>query len=143
LPNGPAAIIVAAVLCTLLAAIEAADKVAWPPPRPAHCSRSRFFATQFLPDAAAVDFPSMAVALAPWMLTAVSSWAAANRPARSLVCVYFAFASNIEIMTYDAAAFLNSSLAILVGIAVAVVCSHFLPRGPRLRARRSAELVST
>jgi uncharacterized membrane protein YccC len=52
--------------------------------------------------------------------------------------VYFAFASNIDnVMTYDAAAFLNSSLAILVGIAVAVVLfATFFPETPASAARR-------
>jgi uncharacterized membrane protein YccC len=52
--------------------------------------------------------------------------------------VYFAFASNIDnVMTYDAAAFLNASLAILVGIAVAVVLfATFFPETPASAARR-------
>jgi uncharacterized membrane protein YccC len=52
--------------------------------------------------------------------------------------VYFAFASNIDnVMTYDALAFLNSSLAILVGIAVAVVLfATFFPETPAFAVRR-------
>jgi uncharacterized membrane protein YccC len=57
-------------------------------------------------------------------------------PLGLLSAVYLAFASNIDnVMTYDAVAFLNSSLAILVGIAVAVVLvCYVLPRDPRLRS---------
>jgi uncharacterized membrane protein YccC len=71
----------------------------------------------------AVDFPSMAVALAPLMLTAGFIMAQPRIGALGLLMAsYFAFASNIDnLMTYDAVAFLNSSLAVLVGIAVALV----------------------
>jgi uncharacterized membrane protein YccC len=52
--------------------------------------------------------------------------------------VYFAFASNIDnVMTYDAVAFLNSSLAVLVGIAVALVLfATFFPETPAYADRR-------
>jgi uncharacterized membrane protein YccC len=52
--------------------------------------------------------------------------------------VYFPFASNISnVMTYDAAAFLNSSLAVLVGIAFAVVLfATFFPETPAFAVRR-------
>jgi len=51
--------------------------------------------------------------------------------------VYFAFASNIDnVMTYDASSFLNSSLSVLVGIAVAVVLfATFFPETPTSAAR--------
>jgi uncharacterized membrane protein YccC len=59
-------------------------------------------------------------------------------PLGLLSAVYFAFASNIDnVMTYDALAFLNSSLAILVGIAVAVVLfATFFPETPAFAVRR-------
>jgi len=59
-------------------------------------------------------------------------------PLGLLSAVYFAFASNIDnVMTYDAVAFLNSSLAILVGIAVAVVLfATFFPETPAFAVRR-------
>jgi len=62
LAERPAAIIVAAVLCTLLAAIEQPDKVSMAAPDRAHRSVP-VFATQFYLMPLAVDFPSMAVAL--------------------------------------------------------------------------------
>jgi uncharacterized membrane protein YccC len=87
----------------------------------------------------AVDFPSMAVALAPLMLTCGFIMAQPRiGPLGLLSAVYFAFASSIDnVMTYDAVAFLNSSLAILVGIAVAVVLfATFFPETPAYAGRR-------
>jgi uncharacterized membrane protein YccC len=87
----------------------------------------------------AVDFPSMAVALAPLTLTCGFILALPRiGPLGLLAAVYFAFASNIDnVMTYDAVAFLNSSLAILVGIAVAVVLfATFFPETPAFAVRR-------
>jgi uncharacterized membrane protein YccC len=87
----------------------------------------------------AVDFPSMAVALAPLILTCGFIMAQPHiGPLGLLSAVYFAFASNIDnVMTYDAVAFLNSSLAILVGIAVAVVLfATFFPETPAFAVRR-------
>ena len=138
-PNGPAAIIVAAVLCTLLAAIEQPDKVSMAAAATVLIAAFPVFATQFYLMPLAVDFPSMAVALAPWMLTCGFIMAQPQiGPLGLLSAVYFAFASNIDnVMTYDAAAFLNSSLAILVGIAVAVVLfATFFPETPASAARR-------
>jgi uncharacterized membrane protein YccC len=138
-PNGPAAIIVAAVLCTLLAAIEQPDKVSMAAAATVLIAAFPVFATQFYLMPLAVDFPSMAVALAPWMLTCGFIMAQPQiGPLGLLSAVYFAFASNIDnVMTYDAAAFLNSSLAILVGIAVAVVLfATFFPVTPASAARR-------
>src|SRR6266496_3305671 len=97
------------------------------------------FATQFYLMPLAVDFPSMAVALAPLMLTCGFIMAQPQiGPLGLLSAVYFAFASNIDnVMTYDAVAFLNSSLAILVGIAVAVVLfATFFPETPAHASRR-------
>ena len=97
------------------------------------------FATQFYLMPLAVDFPSMAVALAPLMLTCAFIIAQPRiGPLGLLSAVYFAFASNIDnVMTYDAVAFFNSSLAILVGIAVAVVLfATFFPETPAYASRR-------
>ena len=97
------------------------------------------FATQFYLMPLAVDFPSMAVALAPLMLTCGFIMAQPRiGPLGLLSAVYFAFASNIDnVMTYDALAFMNSSLAILVGIAVAVVLfATFFPETPAFAGRR-------
>src|SRR5262249_53370348 len=95
--------------------------------------------TQFYLMPFAVDFPSMAVALAPLMLTCGFIMAQPRiGPLGLLSAVYFAFASNIDnVMAYDAASFLNASLAILVGIGVAVLLfATFFPEAPGHAARR-------
>jgi uncharacterized membrane protein YccC len=143
-PNGPAAVIVAAVVCSLLAALEQPDKVSTAAAATVLIAAVPVFATQFYLMALAVDFPSMAVALAPLMLTCGFIMAQPRiGPLGLLSAVYFAFASNIDnVMTYDAAAFLNSSLAILVGIAVAVVLfATFFPETPAFAVRRLRRLL--
>jgi uncharacterized membrane protein YccC len=138
-PNGPAAVIVAAVVCSLLAATERPDKVSMAAAATVLIAAVPVFATQFYLMPLAVDFPSMAVALAPLLLTCGFIMAQPQiGPLGLLSAVYFAFASNIDnVMTYDAAAFLNSSLAILVGIGVAVVLfATFFPETPASTGRR-------
>jgi uncharacterized membrane protein YccC len=138
-PNGPAAVVVAAVVCSLLASLEQPDKISVAAAATVLVAAVPVFATQFYLMPLAVDFPSMAVALAPLMLTCGFIMAQAQiGPLGLLSAVYFAFASNIDnVMTYDAAAFLNSSLAILVGIAVAVVLfATFFPETPAYTGRR-------
>jgi uncharacterized membrane protein YccC len=103
------------------------------------------FATQFYLLPLAVDFPSVAVALAPLMLTCGFIMAQPRIGALGLLsAVYFVFASSIDnVMTYDAVAFLNSSLAILVGIAVAVVLfATFFPETPAHAGRRFLRQLS-
>src|SRR5215510_15124702 len=138
-PNGLVAVIVAAVVCSLLASLERPDKVSMAAEATILVTAVPVFATQFHLMPLAVDFVSMAVALAPLMLA--SGFIMAHPrigPLGLLSVVYFVFASNISnVMTYDAAAFLNASLALLVGIAVAVVLfAVFLPRPPAGAARR-------
>jgi len=116
-------VVVAAVLCSLLASLEQPDKISMAAAATVLIAAVPVFATQFYLMPLAVDFPSMAVALAPLMLTCGFIMAQPRiGPLGLLSAVYFAFASNIDnVMTYDAVSFLNSSLAILVGIGVAVV----------------------
>lgn len=138
-PDGPIAVIIAAVVCSLLASLEQPDKISMALAATVLVAAVPVFATQFYLMPLAVDFPSMAVALAPLMLTCGFVMAQPRIGALGLLSiVYFAFASNIDnVMTYDAAAFLNSSLAILVGIAVAVVLfATFFPETPAYAARR-------
>jgi uncharacterized membrane protein YccC len=138
-PNGPAAVVVAAVVCSLLASTEQPDKISMAAAATVLIAAVPVFATQFYLMPLAVDFPSMALALAPLMLTCGFIMAQPQiGPLGLLSAVYFAFASNIDnVMTYDAAAFLNSSLAILVGIAVAVVLfATFFPETPASVGRR-------
>ena len=138
-PNGPAAVVVAAVVCSLLASTEQPDKISMAAAATVLIAAVPVFATQFYLMPLAVDFPSMAVALAPLMLMCGFIMAQPRiGPLGLLSAVYFAFASNIDnVMTYDAVAFLNSSLAILVGIAVAVVLfATFFPETPVFAVRR-------
>ncbi|SED78560.1 Uncharacterized membrane protein YccC [Rhizobiales bacterium GAS191] len=138
-PNGPAAVVVAAVVCSLLASMEQPDKISLAAAATVLIAAIPVFATQFYLMPLAVDFASMAVALAPLMLTCGFIMAQPRiGPLGLLSAVYFAFASNIgNVMTYDAVAFLNSSLAILVGIAVAVVLfATFFPESPAFAVRR-------
>ena len=138
-PNGPAAVVVAANVSSVLAAMEQPDKISMAAAATVLVAAVPVFATQFYLMPLAVDFPSMAVALAPLLLTCGFIMAQPRiGPLGLLSAVYFAFASNIDnVMTYDAVAFLNSSLAILVGIAVAVVLfATFFPETPAYAARR-------
>jgi uncharacterized membrane protein YccC len=138
-PNGPVAVIVAAVVCSLLASMEQPDKISMALGATVLIAAVPVFATQFYLMPLAVDFPSLAVALAPLMLTCGFIMAQPRSgPLGLLSAVYFAFASNIDnVMTYDALTFLNSSLAILIGIAVAVVLfATFFPETPAFAARR-------
>jgi uncharacterized membrane protein YccC len=138
-PNGPAAVVVAAVVCSLLASLEQPDKISMAAAATVLIAAVPVFATQFYLMPLAVDFPSLAVALAPLMLTCGFIMAQPRiGPLGMLSAVYFAFASNIDnVMTYDAAAFLNASLAVLVGIAVAVVLfATFFPETPAFAVRR-------
>jgi uncharacterized membrane protein YccC len=83
----------------------------------------------------------MAVALAPLALTCAFIIAQPGiGPLGLLSAVYFSFASSIDnVMTYDAAGFLNTSFAILLGIAVAVVLfATFFPETPPMRVVVSA-----
>src|SRR5262249_14962006 len=113
-PSGPVAVIVAAVLCTLLASLERPDKISMAAAATVLIAALPVFATQFYLMPLAVDFPSMAIALAPLLLTCGFMMADPRiGPLGMLSAVYFAFASNIDnVMTYDASAFLNSSVAI-------------------------------
>jgi len=133
------AVIVAGVVCSLLASLERPDKVSMAAAATILVTAAPVFATQFNLMPLSVDFVSMAVALAPLMLA--SGFIMAHPrigPLGLLSVVYFVFASNISnVMTYDAAAFLNASLALLVGIAVAVVLfAVFFPDTPAGAARR-------
>ena len=138
-PTGATAVVVAAVVCSLLASLEQPDKISMAAAATVLVAAVPVFATQFYLMPLAVDFPSMAVALAPLLLTCGFIMAQPRIGALGLLsAVYFAFASNINnVMTYDAVAFLNSSLAILVGIGVAVVLfATFFPETPAYAGRR-------
>jgi uncharacterized membrane protein YccC len=126
-------------VCSLLASLEQPDKISTGLAATVLVAAVPVFATQFSLMPLAVDFPSMAVALAPLMLTCGFIMAQPRIGALGLLsAAYFAFASKIDnVMTYDAIAFLNSSFAILVGIGVAVVLfAIFFPETPAYAGRR-------
>src|SRR5262249_50622800 len=106
-PNGTAAVVVAAVVCSLLASLHAPAKISMAAGATILVTSVPAFATQFHLIPLAVDFPSLAVALAPLMLTCGFIMAQPRiGPLGLLAAVYFAFASNIDnVMTYDATAF--------------------------------------
>src|SRR5215472_15004824 len=72
-PNGPTAVVVAAVVCSLIASIEQPDKISMALAATVLIAAKPVFATQFYLLPLAVDFPSMAAALAPLMLEHVPS----------------------------------------------------------------------
>ena len=138
-PNGPTAVVVAAVLCSLLASMEQPDKLTMAAAVVVVVAAILGFATQFYLLPIAVDFPSMAVMLAPLVLTCSFIMAQPRiAPFGLLAVVYFAVASNIEnVMTYDAVAVLNASVAALVGVGVSVVLfATFFPETPAYASQR-------
>jgi uncharacterized membrane protein YccC len=144
-PTGVTAVVVAANVTSLLAPLEQPDKISMAAAGTVLIAAVPVFATQFYLLPLAVDFPSMAIALAPLMLTCGFIMAQPRIGALGLLsAVYFVFASSIDnVMTYDAVVFLNSSLAILVGIAVAVVLfATFFPETPAYAGRRFLRQLS-
>jgi uncharacterized membrane protein YccC len=138
-PDGPTAVVVAAVLCVLLAPIEQPDKAVAGCAATILLSAVPVFATQYHLIPLAQDFPSLAVALAPLSLICAFVLAQPRIGVFGLLAiVYFEFASKIDnVMTYDAQAFLNQSLAILVGIGVTLVLfAAFFPETPGFMCRR-------
>jgi uncharacterized membrane protein YccC len=138
-PNGPVAVVVAAVACSLIASIQQPDKITMAAAGTVLVVAVPVFVTEFYLLPLAVDFPSMAVALAPLTLTFAFIMAQPRiGPLGLLSAAYFAVASSIDnVMSYDAAGLLNTSFAILFGIAVAVVLfATFFPETPAYASRR-------
>jgi uncharacterized membrane protein YccC len=138
-PNGPTAVVVAAVVCTLFATMQQPDKIALACAATVLVAAAPVFVTQFYFIPVAVDFLSLAVALAPLLLT--SGYILAQPgigPLGMLSAVYFTYASSINnVMSYDAVAFFNSSFAVLVGIGVGgVLFAAFFPETPPYASRR-------
>lgn len=138
-PNGPTAVVVAAVVCTLFATMQQPDKIALACAATVLVAAAPVFVTQFYFIPVAVDFLSLAVALAPLLLT--SGYILAQPgigPLGMLSAVYFTYASSINnVMSYDAVAFFNSSFAVLVGIGVGgVLFAAFFPETPAYANRR-------
>jgi uncharacterized membrane protein YccC len=138
-PDGPTAVVVAGVLCMLGASMAQPIKITLALAATILISAVPVYATWFYLMPLAVDFPSLAAALAPLSLICAFIIAQPKIGATGLlVIVYFEFASKIDnVQAYNAAAFLNSSFAILVGMAVTLVLfATFFPETPAYAARR-------
>jgi uncharacterized membrane protein YccC len=132
-PSGVTAVIVAANACSLLSSMEQPLIGTFALAITLLVAIAPVFVTLFYLLPLASDFPSMAAALAPLLLTCGFLLAAPRiGPFGLFVMVYFSVVSNIDnAMTYDSVGFLNNSLAIFIGIGVAAVLfAAFFPEVP-------------
>jgi uncharacterized membrane protein YccC len=140
-PSGPTAVIVAGVLCTLLASMKQPEKLTLASAVTTLVAAVPVYVTQFHLLPYALDFASMAAVLAPLLLGCAFIIAQPGiGPLGLLAAIYFAIASHIDNnsnMTYNVVNFLNTSLALLVGIGVALVMfAVFFPETPERVGRR-------
>ena len=141
-PTGPIAVIVAGVVCTLIAPMQQPQKITLALGATILFAAIPVFVTQICLLPYASDFISMAVVLAPLLLTCGFVMAQPGiGPLGLLSAVYLAVASHIDnnqnAQSYDALAFFNTSLAILLGIGVALVLfASFFPETPQWVSRR-------
>ena len=122
-PSGPVAIIVAANVSSLIASMEQPVRISLALAATILVATVPIFFTVFYLLPLASDFVGMAFALAPLMLMCGFVMAQPKIGAMGqLTAVYFTVGSNIDnVMTYDTVQFFNTSLAILLGIGVALV----------------------
>jgi uncharacterized membrane protein YccC len=149
-PSAPVAIIVAANVCSLIASMEQPVRISVALAATILVATVPIFFTVFYLLPLASDFVGMAFALAPLMLMCGFVMAQPKIGAMGqLTAVYFTVGSNIDnVMTYNTVQFFNTSLAILLGIGVALVlfaiifpetpsqALHLLRRQLRLRLSR-------
>jgi uncharacterized membrane protein YccC len=135
-PSGPIAVIIAAMLCSLLGGMEQPVKVSFGLIATLLIAALPVFATIFALLPLTTDFLSMAVALAPLLLAC--GVLIARTPAGVFVVSYFTVGSSIDnVMTYDLAGFINSSIAILTGMGIAMaIFAVFFPETPQQIGRR-------
>jgi uncharacterized membrane protein YccC len=141
-PTGPIAVIVAGVVCTLIAPMQQPQKITLALGATILFAAIPVFVTQICLLPYASDFISMAGVLAPLLL--ICGFVIAQPgigPLGLLSAVYLAVASHIDnnhnAQSYDALAFFNTSLAILLGIGVALVLfASFFPETPQWVSRR-------
>jgi uncharacterized membrane protein YccC len=134
-PSGSIAIVVAANICSLLASMEQPVTISLALAATITVATVPVFVTVFYLLPLASDFVSMAIALAPLLLMCGFVMAQPKiGPMGQLTAVYFTVGSNIDnVMHYDTVAFFNTSLAILVGIGVALVLfATIFPETPSL-----------
>jgi uncharacterized membrane protein YccC len=122
-PSGPTAIIVAVVVCSLIASMEQPVTISLALAVTILVATVPVFVTVFYLLPLASDFVSMAFALAPLLLMCGFIIAQPKiGPTGLLTVVYFEVGSNIDnVMHYDTVQFFNTSLAVLFGIGVALV----------------------
>jgi uncharacterized membrane protein YccC len=122
-PSAPVAIIVAANVCSLIASMEQPVRISVALAATILVATVPIFFTVFYLLPLASDFVGMAFALAPLMLMCGFVMAQPKIGAMGqLTAVYFTVGSNIDnVMTYNTVQFFNTSLAILLGIGVALV----------------------
>jgi len=122
-PSGPIAVVVVAAVCSLIASMEQPVTISLALAVTILVASAPVFVTVFYLLPLADDFVSMALALAPLLLMCGFIMAQPKIGALGqLTAVYFTVGSNIDnVMHYDSVLFLNTSIAILFGIAVALV----------------------
>ena len=122
-PSGPTAIVVAVVVCSLIASTEQPVKISFALAATILVATVPVFVTVFYLLPLASDFVSMAFAIAPLLLVCGFIIAQPKIGLLGLLTfVYFDVGSNIDnVMDYDTIQFFNTSLAVLFGIAVALV----------------------
>jgi len=140
-PNGPIAVICAGVVCTLLAPTPEPVKITAAAAATIVVFAVPLFVTQLVLLPYALDFFSMAVLLAPYLLMCAFIIAQPGLGALGLLAaVYLAVSSHIDnnnAASYDPTAFFNISLAIVLGISVGVVLfAIFFPETPQWATRR-------
>ena len=128
-------------MCILFASLEQPEKITLAAAATILVAAVPVFVTQFYLLPYASDFVSMAAVLAPLLL--VCGFIIAQPgigPLGLLAAVYLAVSSHIDnnnVATYDAVTFLNTSLAILVGMGFSLVMfATFFPETPARAARR-------
>jgi uncharacterized membrane protein YccC len=122
-PSGPTAIVVAVVVCSLIASTEQPVQISFALAATILVATVPVFVTVFYLLPLASDFVSMAFAIAPLLLMCGFIIAQPKiGPMGLLTVVYFDVGSNIDnVMDYDTIQFFNTSLAVLFGIGVALV----------------------
>src|SRR5271166_2066065 len=140
-PNGPIAVICAGVVCTLLAPTPEPVKITAAAAATIVVFAVPLFVTQLVLLPYALDFFSMAVLLAPYLLMCAFIIAQPGLGALGLLAaVYLAVSSHIDnnnAASYDPTAFFNISLAIVLGISVGVMLfAIFFPETPQWATRR-------
>jgi uncharacterized membrane protein YccC len=130
-PNGTIAVIVAATMCSLFGGLEQPVKISLALVATLLIAFIPVFGTVYGLLPMATDFVSMSVALAPLLLAC--GVIIARQPLGLFPVAYFTVGSNIDnVINYDLSAFLNTSIAILMGMGFALVLfAVFFPETPR------------